>query len=69
LHSELFDYLKKVCAKFPKKDPEYNEQFEKLYGQGMMNKLWPRLEDQGKEMLSPEFKPNKDWWGSQITKN
>lgn len=69
MHAELFDYLKNVGAKFPKKDPEYNIQAEKQYEQDIIDKLWPRLEKQRKEMLSPEFKPNKDWWGSQFTKD
>lgn len=69
LNTELFDYLKKVGARFPRKDPQYNAQAEKEYEQNMENKLWPRLEEQRKEMLLPEFKPNKDWWGSQLTKD
>jgi arylsulfatase A-like enzyme len=69
LHAELFDYLKNVSAKFPQKDPEYNAQAEKEYEQNIIGKLWPRLEKQRKEMLSPEFKPDNDWWGSIVTKD
>ena len=30
------------------------------------NKLMPKLEAERKQMLSPDWKPNKDWWGSEI---
>lgn len=69
LHTELFDYLKKVGALFPKKDPESNSQAEKEYEQNIVNKLWPILENQRKEMLSNDFNPKNNWWGSQITKD
>ncbi|NEW81290.1 MAG: sulfatase [Mariniphaga sp.] len=69
LLSELFDYLKNVGAKFPRKDPEYNAQAEKEYEQNIVDKLWPSLEKQRKEMLSSEFKPDNDWWGSVVTKD
>lgn len=49
LHTELFDYLKKVDARFPKKDPEYNAQSEKEYEQNIVNKLCPSLENQRKK--------------------
>ena len=69
LHTELFDYLNKVGAKFPQKDSEYNAEDEKEYEQNIINKRWPDLEKQRKNMLSSDFKPNDDWWGSQITKD
>ena len=69
LHKELFDYLKSVGAEFPVKDSEYNAQAEMKYKFNIKNKLLPRLEDQRKKMLSPDFSPNKDWWGSVITKD
>lgn len=69
LHVELFDYLQKVGALFPKKDSEYNTQTEKEYEQNIVNKLWPSLENQRKEMLSNDFNPKNNWWGSQITKD
>lgn len=69
LHAELFGYLKNVGAKFPQKDPEYNAQAEKEVQQNIVDKLWPHLENQRKEMLTPEFKPDNDWWGSIVTKD
>jgi arylsulfatase A-like enzyme len=69
LHAELFDYLKKVGAHFPKKDPEYNAQSEKEFEQNIVNKLCPSLENQRKEMLSKDFDPKNNWWGSKVTKD
>jgi len=69
LHARLFDYLKNVGARFPEKDTEYDVGAERAYGQDIVNNLWPSLEEDRKEMLSPGYKPNNDWWGSQITKD
>lgn len=69
LHTELFDYLNKVGAKFPQKDPEYNEKAAEKYHERIVNKLWPRLEQQRRNMLSTDYKPNPDWWGSMVTKD
>jgi hypothetical protein len=68
LHTTLFNYLSNVGARFPQKDPEYNAEAEKLYKQTIVDKLLPGLEKQRKEMLSPDYKPNPDWWGSLVTK-
>ncbi|EOR92757.1 Arylsulfatase [Arcticibacter svalbardensis MN12-7] len=67
LHTELFDYLKKVGAKFPQKDPEYSEEAEKKYQLSVEHKIWPQLEKQRKDMLSPIFDPKNNWWGSKPT--
>ena len=69
MSNELFDYLHNVDAKFPKKDPEYSEEAEEAYQEQIVNKLWPRLEEQRRNMLSPDYKPNADWWGSMVTKD
>lgn len=66
LHQELFDYLQHVGARFPDKDPKYNPNAEENYKKGIETKLWPRLEKERKEMLSPGYKPNKDWWHSEV---
>ena len=69
LHAELFDYLKKVGAHFPEKDPEYSVEIEKEYRLKMVNTLLPQLINQRKAMLSPDFNPKNNWWGSQVTKD
>ena len=69
LSKELFDYLNQVGAKYPEKDPEYSSEAEQQYHQNIVNKLWPRLEEQRHNMLSKDYKPNKDWWGSMVTRD
>lgn len=67
LSQKLFDYLNRVGARFPEKDPEYTEAAEKEYLQKQADQLLPRLENQRKEMLQSDFQPNTDWWGSSKT--
>lgn len=67
LRLELDKYLKSVNAKYPVKDPDYNAEAEKEYHNKIINVTWPKLEKGRQEMLSPNFKPNKDWWKSEVT--
>lgn len=67
LKTELFDYLEGVNAKFPEKDDLYNPEAEKEYLNQIATKKLKNLEKQRLELLSPDFKPNKNWWGSQLT--
>jgi len=69
LHTELFGYLKNVGARVPQKDPEYNAQAGQQYEQSIVKELWPRLEEQRRNMLSKDYQPNKDWWSSMVTKD
>lgn len=69
LNKELFTYLKEVKAKFPEADPEYSETKATEYLHKMEYKKMPSLEKQRKQMLSPDFHPNDNWWGSMITKD
>jgi arylsulfatase A-like enzyme len=69
LDKELFDYLTEVGAKYPIPDPLYNEAETKEYLYQVEHKKMPSLEKQRMEMLSTEFKPGKDWWGSVATQD
>lgn len=69
LHDELFNYLHTVNARFPQKDPAYDIEAEKQYKQNIVNEIWPRLEKQRQRMLSSDYSPNDDWWGSQLTRD
>ncbi len=69
LSDELFDYLHRVEAKMPEQDPEYSKEAELNYQQTIKQRQLPRLEKQRLDMLSKDFKPNEDWWGSQVTKD
>jgi arylsulfatase A-like enzyme len=67
LHKELFDYLIKVGAKYPLKDPDYKEELENKYLEEVVSKTLPKLEKQRIQLLSNDFNPGNNWWGSQMT--
>jgi len=69
MKTDLFDYLKKVGAKFPEKDPVYSGEAEKKYLQDIVKNKLPQLEKQRLQFLSKDFDPKNDWWGSSVTKD
>ena len=69
LKNELFNYLKSVNAKYPKKDPLYDPEKEKEHLQKMATLKLKALERRRWEILQPDFEPNADWWGSQVTQD
>jgi arylsulfatase A-like enzyme len=69
LSKELFDYLHKVGARFPAKDPDYNADMEKEYLNKMKTVVWPNVENERKQFLRIDFDPKNDWWGSRVTKD
>lgn len=68
LHTKLFNYLKSVNARYPVKDPQYDAALENQYLNKVKNTQLPSLEKKRLEILSKDFSPKNDWWGSQITK-
>jgi arylsulfatase A-like enzyme len=66
LSEQLFAYLNEVGAQFPVKDPEYNEELEKQHLQRISTELLPRLENQRMNVLSKDFDPGNNWWGSKV---
>lgn len=69
MSTKLFAYLNEVGARFPEKDPDYNEEMEKQHLDKIVNKQWPQLEKRRMEYLSKDFNPQNNWWGSMITKD
>ena len=67
MHEQLMSYLNEVGAKFPQPDPKFDPKKRADYMKRIEEKRMPHLEKQRKEMLSEDFQPNKDWWGSKIT--
>ena len=65
LHKELFNFLDEVDAKFPKKDPEYKVELEEQHLDNVRENMLPRLERQRLELLSEDFDPGNNWWGSE----
>lgn len=69
LHLRLFNHLEEVGAKFPKKDPLYEEELERKHLKNVRENMLPRLEKQRLEFLSKDFDPGNNWWGSKAYRN
>jgi arylsulfatase A-like enzyme len=69
LHEKLFSYLNDVDARFPKPDPQYDAQKEKEYLRKVETELLLKLEKQRLYILSKDFDPGNNWWGSEVRKD
>lgn len=67
LGNRLSGYLAEVGARFPQKDPLYSAVAEKQYLDSIAGIHLPRLEEQRKKILSKDFDPQNNWWGSKGT--
>ncbi len=67
LKDELFSFLEEVGANFPEKDPLYDSTKEQAYLKKIIEELWPNLEKQRLNYLSPDFDPKNNWWGSAVS--
>ena len=67
LGKQLFAYLNEAGARFPEKDPQYDEELEKQHLERVRTELMPRLEKQRLQFLSKDYNPGNNWWGSQRT--
>ena len=66
---ELEAFLQSTHAKFPVNDPIYDAELENAYLKSIRDQTWPKLEKDRKGLLSRDFKPNANWWESQVTKD
>ncbi|MEB2779087.1 sulfatase [Algoriphagus sp. C2-6-M1] len=69
LTSKLLEWLADTHANQPAVDPEYNENLHLEVLDRFRNVRMPALEAERKQMLSPGWTPNADWWGSKVTKD
>ncbi len=67
LSFKLKHWLNDVGANYASFDSAFNQKLANQRREDIVNTLWPRLERQRKTMLSPDFSPNKNWWGSKVT--
>ena len=67
LRCRLGRWLYEVGAKPPVPDPEYDAEKEEARLHYLKHELMPKLEAQHAEYLDPDWQPNEDWWGSQVT--
>ncbi len=66
MERELLDWLASVNARFPEKDPLFDEEKAGERKAYIVNELLSRLERQRLEMLSEDYSPNDNWWGSMV---
>jgi len=67
LNTQLQNWLTSVNAKYPEVDPEFDAEKRKKYDENMRTVRLKNLEKERIKMLQPNFSPNKNWWGSNIT--
>ncbi|NJN28865.1 MAG: sulfatase [Cyclobacteriaceae bacterium] len=67
MSTRLFTLLDEMGARYPTRDPEWTAAAEQKHLEKVVNEVWPRLEKERMELLSPDFDPNNNWWGSQVT--
>ncbi len=67
LRHRLDAWLVETGAKFPVPDPEYDPEKEQARLHELEHDLMPTLEVEHARYLDPDWEPNPDWWGSQIT--
>lgn len=65
LSQELMAWLKKSGANYASPDPLYNADSAAVVNLRYRATVLDRLEKERRQMLSPTFVPNKDWWGSK----
>jgi arylsulfatase A-like enzyme len=69
LNDNLMTWLESVDAKYPKIDAEFNPYKRKKYENRIKTKMFQKLEQNRLKVLEENFKPNKDWWNSKVTKD
>jgi arylsulfatase A-like enzyme len=69
MRRRLDRWLAEVGAKLPVPDPEYAPEKEQAYLERIREQTIPRLESEHAAYLDPDWKPNDDWWGSQVTRD
>jgi arylsulfatase A-like enzyme len=67
LRTRLDAWLKETGARIPKPDPRFDAAKKKIQIENNRTRRKAALEDQHARFLSPDFQPNKDWWGSKST--
>lgn len=64
LKSELEQWLSSTNAKIPQMDPQHNQEEETAWLLQHKQKTKQRVEKRRAFQLSPDYRPNEDWWGS-----
>ncbi len=67
LDAKLLAWLKETKAIMPTGDPQYSPQKEAALKESWRTKMLQGKEKERLNMLKPTWKPNADWWGSNVT--
>ncbi|WP_439183157.1 sulfatase [Carboxylicivirga taeanensis] len=65
MRNKLLNWLQSVNARYATPDSLYNEKAHHAVLERYRTQLYQRLEKQRTQMLSPNWRPNDDWWGSE----
>ena len=66
MSGKLLTWLRDLNVKLPFPDPEYDSVLSAEKHEWIVNTRWPELEKQRLDFLSPDWKPNANWWGSKV---
>jgi hypothetical protein len=66
MKNKLNTWLKKTGAEMPSNDPNYDSTKRDARWESIKTSGKEKLEAQHIQFLNPDYKPNKDWWGSSI---
>ena len=69
MQDEMMTWLKEMETQYAEADPEWDQEARAQRLSDHKNVLMPKLERQRQEMLSPDWQPDEDWWGSELTKD
>ncbi|PZX54188.1 sulfatase [Algoriphagus chordae] len=69
LSDKLVNWLAETNANRPTADPEYSEALHQEVLEKFKTVRRQAVEDSRKQMLTPDWQPNADWWGSKLTKD
>ena len=69
LRAKIDRFLKETGARLPRPNPNYDADQAKRDEEAMRVKGLAAREKQHAGYLDPNFKPNKDWWGSRPTRD
>jgi len=66
MRKKLDGWLKQTKANFPISDPKFDKIKRETRWENIKTSGKQRLEKQHASFLDPNYKPNKDWWGSSL---
>ncbi|MEM9327620.1 MAG: sulfatase [Bacteroidota bacterium] len=67
MKTRLLTWLEEAGARLPVLEADWDSVSHAAVLNRYQEVLLPRLEQQRQEMLSPDWTPNEDWWGSKVS--